>query len=157
MINDLKNIGVYNKKVKYKITVPIGERTGEVIEPLLTNQWFMSMESLAKDGKESTKKQSMKDRRDESKGMEKSKGKGAYSSDPGMSRKSSPANMSKKAAERKVAKGKGRIEGKVGGKDPDFRYVSNRRQERASKAMKEGGFKGITKASKIKNKARKIK
>ena len=46
-------------------------------------------ESLAKDGKESSKKQSMKDRRDESKGMEKSKGKGAYSSDPGMSRKSS--------------------------------------------------------------------
>jgi len=50
-------------------------------------------ESLAKDGKESSKKQSMKDRRDESKGMEKSKGKGAYSSDPGMSRKSSsPVN-----------------------------------------------------------------
>ncbi len=42
-------------------------------------------ESLAKDGKESTKKQSMKDRRDESKGMEKSKGKKAYSSDPNMS------------------------------------------------------------------------
>ena len=50
LINDLKNIGVYNKKVKYKVTVPIGERTGEIIEPLLTNQWFMSMESLAKDG-----------------------------------------------------------------------------------------------------------
>ena len=49
-------------------------------------------ESLAKDGKESSKKQSMKDRRDESKGMEKAEGKGAYSSDPGMSRKSSPAN-----------------------------------------------------------------
>ena len=42
-------------------------------------------ESLAKDGKESTKKQSMKDRRDESKGMKKSKGKEAYSSDPNMS------------------------------------------------------------------------
>jgi len=42
-------------------------------------------ESLAKDGKESSKDQSMKDRRDESKGMEKSKGKGAYSSDPKMS------------------------------------------------------------------------
>ena len=42
-------------------------------------------ESLAKDGKESSKKQSMKDRRDESKGIEKSKGKGAYSSDPKMS------------------------------------------------------------------------
>lgn len=42
-------------------------------------------ESLAKDGKESSKKQSMKDRRDESKGMEKAEGKGAYSSDPKMS------------------------------------------------------------------------
>ena len=42
-------------------------------------------ESLAKDVKESSKKQSEKDRRDESKGMEKSKGKGAYSSDPKMS------------------------------------------------------------------------
>ena len=42
-------------------------------------------ESLAKDVKESSKKQSMKDRRDESKGMKKSKGKGAYSSDPKMS------------------------------------------------------------------------
>ena len=42
-------------------------------------------ESLAKDGKESSKKQSMKGRRDESKGMKKSKGKGAYSSDPKMS------------------------------------------------------------------------
>jgi len=44
-------------------------------------------ESLAKDGKESSKKQSMKDRRDESKGMEKSKGKRAYKSDPGMDKK----------------------------------------------------------------------
>ncbi len=43
-------------------------------------------ESLgSKDGKESTKIQSMKDRRDESKGMEKSTGKGAYSSDSRMS------------------------------------------------------------------------
>ena len=52
-------------------------------------------ESLAKDGKESSKKQSMKDRRDESKGMEKSKGKGAYSSDPGMSRRSSESDWLK--------------------------------------------------------------
>ena len=42
-------------------------------------------ESLAKDGKESSMKQSLKDRRDESKGMKKSRGKGAYSSDPKMS------------------------------------------------------------------------
>ena len=39
----------------------------------------------SKNGKESTMKQSMGDRRDESKGEEKSKGKGAYSSDTKMS------------------------------------------------------------------------
>ena len=69
----------------------------------------------------------------------------------------SPANISAKAAERKVRKGKGRIEGKVGGKDPDFRYVSNRRQKRADKAREDGTLKGIMKASKIKDKARKVK
>ncbi len=42
-------------------------------------------ESLAKDGAEDTKEQSLKDRRDESKAMEKKEGKGAYSSDPKMS------------------------------------------------------------------------
>ena len=84
-------------------------------------------ESLAKDGDEDTKKQSMKDRRDESKGMEKAEGKGAYSSDPGMSRKSSPANfghdkdekrgrdLSERAAKRKARKGKGEIRYRTGG------------------------------------------
>ena len=38
------------EKVKYKNTVPIGERTGETIEPLLTNQWFMNMKELANEG-----------------------------------------------------------------------------------------------------------
>jgi len=114
-------------------------------------------ESLAKDGKESSKKQSMKDRRDESKGMEKSKGKGAYSSDPGMSRKSSPAKMSKKRAEKKVAKGKGNIEEKTGGKDTDARYVSNRRQKRADKKREDGTLKGLMKSYKIKDKAPKVK
>jgi len=42
-------------------------------------------ESLAKDGKESTMTQSLEDRRDESKGMKISIGKGEYSSDPQMS------------------------------------------------------------------------
>tara|TARA_B100001109_G_scaffold207578_1_gene174887 strand:+ start:1524 stop:4259 length:2736 start_codon:yes stop_codon:yes gene_type:complete len=50
LINDLKDINVFDKQDEYKITIPIGERTGEVIEPLLTNQWFMSMKDLAKDG-----------------------------------------------------------------------------------------------------------
>lgn len=47
-------------------------------------------ETLSKDGKESTKKQSLKSRRDESKGMEKSKGKRAYSSDPKMDKSTKP-------------------------------------------------------------------
>tara|TARA_Y100000768_G_scaffold385192_1_gene370795 strand:+ start:10778 stop:13513 length:2736 start_codon:yes stop_codon:yes gene_type:complete len=50
LVNDLKKIDAFLKKVDYKITIPVGERTGEVIEPLLTNQWFMSMKGLAKDG-----------------------------------------------------------------------------------------------------------
>tara|TARA_Y100000389_G_scaffold82197_1_gene78768 strand:- start:2672 stop:5407 length:2736 start_codon:yes stop_codon:yes gene_type:complete len=50
LIDDLEKIGVFLEKVAYKTTVPIGERTGEVIEPLLTSQWFMSMNDLAKDG-----------------------------------------------------------------------------------------------------------
>tara|TARA_R100001463_G_scaffold65209_1_gene118379 strand:- start:1370 stop:2170 length:801 start_codon:yes stop_codon:yes gene_type:complete len=70
----------------------------------------------------------------------------------GVSRK-----ISKKAAERKVKKGKGKIEEKVGGKNPDARYVSNRRQKRADKAMDDGTLKGFMKGMEIKSKARKIK
>ena len=50
LITDLKNHKVLIKKVPYKNTVPVGERTGEIIEPLLTNQWFMNMTDLAKEG-----------------------------------------------------------------------------------------------------------
>ena len=50
LVNDLEKIDAFQKKVDYKTTIPVGERTGEVIEPLLTNQWFMSMKALAKDG-----------------------------------------------------------------------------------------------------------
>ncbi len=68
-------------------------------------------ESLAKDGKESSKKQSMEDRRAESKGMEKSKGKGAYSSDPGMSRKSSsPLNQDERSGHTFLDKVKGTVQ-----------------------------------------------
>ena len=50
LIKDLESKGFFVEKVKYKNTVPIGERTGETIEPLLTNQWFMNMTDLAKEG-----------------------------------------------------------------------------------------------------------
>ena len=97
-------------------------------------------ESLAKDGDEDTKKQSMKDRRDESKGMEKAKGKGAYSSDPGMSRKSSPAAKydevvlgGNKGDKSKTKPGKKDYEGKG-----SPAKISARRAER--KAKKGKGF-----------------
>ena len=68
-------------------------------------------ESLAKDGKESSKKQSMEDRRAESKGMEKSKGKGAYSSDPEISRKSSsPLNQDERSGHTFLDKVKGTVQ-----------------------------------------------
>ena len=50
LITDLEHLGVLREKVPYKNVVPVGERTGEIIEPLLTNQWFMSMRDLAKEG-----------------------------------------------------------------------------------------------------------
>ena len=50
LLKDLENLGVFKEKVPYKNTVPVGERTGEIIEPLLTNQWFMNMNDLAKEG-----------------------------------------------------------------------------------------------------------
>ena len=50
LIADLEKSKVLIKKVPYRNTVPVGERTGEIIEPLLTNQWFMNMTDLAKEG-----------------------------------------------------------------------------------------------------------
>ena len=50
LIEELKEFNAFVEMVEYKTTIPIGERTGEVIEPLLTNQWFMSMKDLANDG-----------------------------------------------------------------------------------------------------------
>ena len=35
------------KKEKYKTSIPVGDRSGEIIEPLLTDQWFMKMDGLA--------------------------------------------------------------------------------------------------------------
>ena len=50
LIKDLENLSVFVEKIPYKTTVPVGERTGEVIEPLLTSQWFMKMRELANNG-----------------------------------------------------------------------------------------------------------
>jgi len=47
VIKKLKKENKLNKQKKYKTTIPIGGRSGEIIEPLLTDQWFMKMNDLA--------------------------------------------------------------------------------------------------------------
>ena len=47
IVEKLKKLGFLEKIDNYKTTVPIGERSGEVIEPLITSQWFLNMKELA--------------------------------------------------------------------------------------------------------------
>jgi len=60
VVDKLKEINNLDKIEKYKLTVPIGERSGEVIEPLLTDQWFMKMDELAKPAIDAVKKSNIK-------------------------------------------------------------------------------------------------
>ena len=48
-----KTIG---KIVKNKMVVPVGDRSGSVIEPLLTKQWFLDSKKLSKKIKDAIKK-----------------------------------------------------------------------------------------------------
>ena len=48
IVTKLESHGFIDKIDKYKTTIPIGERSGEIIEPLITSQWFMNMKDLAK-------------------------------------------------------------------------------------------------------------
>ncbi|QHG92545.1 valine--tRNA ligase [Coxiella endosymbiont of Amblyomma sculptum] len=44
----LRERQLLDKTESYRISVPKGERSGVIIEPLLTNQWFLKMESISK-------------------------------------------------------------------------------------------------------------
>lgn len=48
IVADLEQQGVLVKVEAHKLKVPRGDRTGVVIEPYLTNQWYVAVESLAK-------------------------------------------------------------------------------------------------------------
>jgi valyl-tRNA synthetase len=52
VVADLKAQKLLVSEKPYKLRVPRSERTGVVVEPMLTDQWFVNMESLAKDGLE---------------------------------------------------------------------------------------------------------
>ncbi|KAF0805435.1 valyl-tRNA synthetase [Alcanivorax sp. S71-1-4] len=48
IVSDLDALGLLEKVVDHKLMVPRGDRSGVVIEPYLTDQWFVAVETLAK-------------------------------------------------------------------------------------------------------------
>ncbi|HWU34479.1 MAG TPA: valine--tRNA ligase [Methylovorus sp.] len=56
VVADLEAGGFLVKIEKHKLKVPRGDRTNVVIEPMLTDQWFVAMSKPAADGKSITQK-----------------------------------------------------------------------------------------------------
>ncbi len=52
ILADLEELGLLVETKKHKLQVPRGDRTGQVIEPYLTWQWFVKMDTLAARGLE---------------------------------------------------------------------------------------------------------
>ncbi|MDV0438976.1 valine--tRNA ligase [Xanthomonas sacchari] len=52
VLADLEEQGILVETKPHKLQVPRGDRTGQVIEPYLTDQWFVKMDALAKRGLE---------------------------------------------------------------------------------------------------------
>jgi valyl-tRNA synthetase len=50
IVADLKEQGLLVSEKPYKLRVPRSGRTGVIVEPMLTDQWFVKMEGLAKRG-----------------------------------------------------------------------------------------------------------
>jgi len=50
LLDDLQAKGLLVSAKPHKLMIPRGDRTHAVIEPMLTDQWFMSMEGLAQQG-----------------------------------------------------------------------------------------------------------
>ena len=48
IVVDLEAMGLIQDIEDYSLTVPRGDRSGAILEPLITNQWFLKMEPLAK-------------------------------------------------------------------------------------------------------------
>ena len=56
VLEDLEAASYLLKTEKHKLKVPRGDRTGVIIEPMLTDQWFVAMSKPAADGKSITQK-----------------------------------------------------------------------------------------------------
>jgi valyl-tRNA synthetase len=53
VLADLRQLGLLVSEKPYKLRVPRSGRTNEIVEPMLTDQWFVKMDGLAKSGLES--------------------------------------------------------------------------------------------------------
>ncbi|MBL4821817.1 MAG: valine--tRNA ligase [Gammaproteobacteria bacterium] len=47
VVTDLDNLGLLERIEPHKLKIPRGDRSGVVIEPYLTNQWYVAVQSLA--------------------------------------------------------------------------------------------------------------
>jgi valyl-tRNA synthetase len=52
VLSDLQAGGLLVSEKKHRLRVPRSGRTGVIVEPMLTDQWFVKMDGLAKDGLE---------------------------------------------------------------------------------------------------------
>ena len=52
---DMKGVGLVIKEVPHQLNVPRSQRGGEVVEPLVSTQWFVKMDNLAKAGLEAVR------------------------------------------------------------------------------------------------------
>ncbi len=60
LLTDLDAQGFLVETKSHQLTAPRGDRTNTIIEPMLTDQWYVGMESLAKQGLEVVKDGSVK-------------------------------------------------------------------------------------------------
>ena len=49
ILEDLNTIGQLNKTEPYKVQIPRSERSNSILQPLLTNQWFVNVEKLSEE------------------------------------------------------------------------------------------------------------
>jgi valyl-tRNA synthetase len=57
---DMKAAGLVIKEEKYTTTIPRSQRGGEIIEPMISEQWFVKMESLANAGLDAVRDERIK-------------------------------------------------------------------------------------------------
>ena len=53
--DDMRKAGLVIKTEPYRTTIPRSQRGGEIVEPMISTQWFVKIESLAKAGLEAVK------------------------------------------------------------------------------------------------------